>query len=258
MWLQLVFPSYLMIIAFTLIIGSHYSSKLQRLTAKRVLKVLAMLLLLSYTKILLTVCQILFFFSSVTQLPGNHITYFRSVDTGVELFGVKFCILYTVSLIVFIVLLIFNIVLLFPRTAPRWSFINYFKPLLDAYFDPYKQKYAFWTGLQLLIRMSFFGLSALSRNVSLFSGAVLVGIVLCTHGIVDPYKSKYINLQESLVLLDLLAVYVTALYNEYDNGWLTIRLLIITVLGYFIVLIFCHCIMLMYGDSVKVIANKFK
>ena len=258
MWLQLVFPCYLMIIAFTLIIGSRYSSKLQRLIAKRVLKVLATLFLLSYAKTLLTVCQILFFFSSVTQLPGNHTTFFWSVDTGVELFGVKFYILYTVSLIVFIALLIFNIVLLFPRTASRWSFINYFKPLLDAYFGPYKQKYAFWTGLQLLIRTSFFGLSALSRNVSLFSGALLVGIVLCTHGIMHPYKSKYINLQESLVLLDLLAVYVTALYNEYDNGWLIIRLLIITVLGYFIVLIFCHCIMLMYGDVIMGRANKVK
>ena len=71
LWLQLVFPSYLMIIAFTLIIGSRYSSKLRRLTANslRVLKVLATLFLLSYTKTLLTVCQVLFFFSSVTHLP---------------------------------------------------------------------------------------------------------------------------------------------------------------------------------------------
>ena len=53
-WLQLAFPAYLMIIAFALIIGSRYSSKLQRLTANRVLKVLATLFLLSYTKVLLT------------------------------------------------------------------------------------------------------------------------------------------------------------------------------------------------------------
>jgi len=184
MWLQLAFPTYLMIIAFTLIIGSRYSSRLQRLTAKRVLKVLATLFLLSYTKILLTVCQVLFFFTSVTHLPSKHTTLFWSVDTGVELFGVKFCILYSVSLIVFIILLLFNAVLLFPRKVSCWSFINYFKPLLDAYFGPYKQKYLFWTGLQLLTRSCFFGLSALSRNASLFSGAILVIIVLCTHDII--------------------------------------------------------------------------
>ena len=155
MWLQLVFPSYLMIIAFALIIGSRHSSKLQRLTANRVLKVLATLFLLSYTKTLLTVCQVLFFFSSVSYFPSEHTTLFWSVDTGIELFGVKFCILYIVALIVFVILLTFNTLLLFPRILSRLSFINYFKPVLDAYFGPYKQKYPFWIGLQLLIRSCF-------------------------------------------------------------------------------------------------------
>ena len=75
-----------------------------------------------------------------------------------------------------------------------------------------------------------------------------------------PFKSRFINFQESLVLLDLSAVYVTALYNEYENSkykLFIIRLLII-VLAYFIVLIFCHCIMLMYGDAIKERANKVK
>ena len=261
MWLQLVFPSYLMTISFTLIIGSRYSSKLQRLTANRVLKVLATLFLLSYTKILLAVCQVLFFFSHVTHLPSKHTTLFWSVDSGVELFGVKFFILYTICLIVFIILLIFNTFLLFPRTLSHWKFINYFKPLLDAYFGPYKSKYTFWTGLQLLIRLSFFGLSALSRNVSLFSGTVLVVIVHCTHGTLHPFISKYKNFQESLVLLNISAVYVTALYNEYENSkykLLIIRLLIISVLVYFIVLLSCHCIMSMYGDIIKEKSNKMK
>ena len=100
-WLQLAFPLYLMIIAFALIIGSRHSSKLRRLTANRVLKVLATLFLLSYTKTLLTVCQVLFTFSYVAHLPSEHTTLFWSVDTSVELFGVKFCILYTIYLLVF-------------------------------------------------------------------------------------------------------------------------------------------------------------
>ena len=261
MWLQLAFPSYLMIIAFTLIIGSRHSTKLQRLTANRVLKVLATLFLLSYTKVLLTVCQVLFFFSSVTHLPSNHTTIVWSVDTGVVLFGVKFWILYTVCLILFIILLTFNVALLFPRTVSRWSFINHFKPLLDVYFSPYKLKYPHWTGLQLLIRSCFFGLSALSRNISLFSGTVLVVIVLCTHGIMQPFKNKFNNFQESLVLLDLSVVYVTALYSDIENNFyklLIIRVVIVTALAYFILFIFCHCVMLLYGDAIKARANKIK
>ena len=93
-YLMISYKCYLMIIAFTLIIASRHSSKLQRLTANRVLKVLATLFLLSYTKTLLTVCQVLFYFSSVTHLPSEHSTLIWSVDTGVELFGAKVCFLY--------------------------------------------------------------------------------------------------------------------------------------------------------------------
>ena len=256
-WLQLAFPFYLMIIAFTLIVGSRHSSKLQRLTANRVLKVLATLFLLSYTKILITVCQVLFYYSSITHLPSEYTTSVWSIDTGVVLFGVKFCILFSVCIILFLILLMFNAVLLFPRMISRWSFVNRFKPLLDAYFGPYKQEYPFWTGLQLLIRSIFLGLSALSRSVSLCSGAVVVGAMLCAHGMLHPFKSRFKNFQESLVLLDLLAAYVTALYSA-SSTMLIVRILIITVLAYFIALIFCHCMMLRYGDTIKRITSRIK
>ena len=258
MWLQLAFPSYLMTIAFALIIGSRYSSKLQRLTANGVLKVLATLFLLSYTKVLLTVSQVLFFFSTVTHVPSQQTSLVWSVDTGVAVFGIKFCILYSVCLILFIILLLFNAVLLFPRTLSRWRFVNYFMPLLDAYFGPYKPKYLFWTGLQLLIRSSFFGLSALGKNISLSSGAVLVGITHCIHGILHPFKSRLKNVQESLVLLNLLALHVTALYPDNNNFYklLIIRVLIVIILMYFILLMFCHCIMSLCGDVIKRRANR--
>ena len=86
------------------------------------------------------------------------------------------------------------------RTLSHWRCINYFKPLLDAYFDPYKLKYPFWMGLQLLIRSSFFGLSAFGTTIGLFSGVVLVAITHCIHGILHPFKSRFKNIQESLVL----------------------------------------------------------
>ena len=261
-WLQLAFPSYLTIIAFALIIGSRYSSKLQRLTANRVLKVLATLFLLSYTKILSTVCQVLFFFSIVTHLPNKHNSIVWSVDTGVAVFGMKFCILYSVCLIFFILLLLFNAVLLFPRTVSRWRFVNSFKPLLDAYFGPYKSQYPYWTGLQLLIRSCFFGLSALRRNISLPGGVLLVAIVLCTHGILHPFKSKFKNIQESLVSLNLLVLHVIiALYPDSINNFyklLIIRALISTILVYFTLLIFYHCAILLCGDLIKKKANKIK
>ena len=59
-WLQLMFPAYLIFIATMIIIASRYYSRIQRLTARRALPVLATLFLLSYTKVLLTVSSVLF------------------------------------------------------------------------------------------------------------------------------------------------------------------------------------------------------
>ena len=72
--LQLVFSVYLIFIASLIIITSHYSSRIQQLTACRALPALATLFLLSYTKTLLAVSNVLFFYSTITHLPSNDIT----------------------------------------------------------------------------------------------------------------------------------------------------------------------------------------
>ena len=94
MWLQLAFPFYLIFTATSLIIPSRYSTTIQRLTAHRALPVLATLFLLSYinyTKILLIVSSVLFSYSKIIHLPGDHTPgLVWSVDGNVPLFGVKF------------------------------------------------------------------------------------------------------------------------------------------------------------------------
>ena len=177
MWLQLAFPFYLIFIATLIIITSRYSTTIQRLTARRALPVLATLFLLSYTKILRIVSSVLFFYSTITHLPSKHTTLVWSVDANVPLFGVRFTILFIVCLILFLILVPFNIILLFTRTLSRFRFINKFRPLLDAYQGPYKIKFYYWTGLQLLIRIIFFGTSSLDRNLSLTVGITLFSLI---------------------------------------------------------------------------------
>jgi len=111
MWLQLVFPAYLIIIAIMLIITSRYSTRIQRLTACRALPVLATLFLLSYTKVLRTVSYVLFFYITIFQLPTKQTTLVGSVDTSGKIFGAKFTLIFTMSLLLFLSLLLFNIIL---------------------------------------------------------------------------------------------------------------------------------------------------
>ena len=176
MWLQLVFPTYSILIAIFLMIISHHCISVQRITVRKALPVLATLFLLSYTKVLLIVSNTLFFYTTITHLPSDHVTIAWSVDTNVPLFGVKFIILFITCCVLFIVLVSFNMLLIFARQLSRFKRINYFKPLLDAYQGPYKNAFYFWTGLQLLVRAILFGLSVVERNTNLLISSILFAL----------------------------------------------------------------------------------
>jgi len=139
----------------------------------------------------------------------------------------------------------------------QFKFIYSLKPLLDAYFGPYRDRYFYWTGLQLLMRAVFFCLSALDKHTSLTGGIILLGILLCAQGVLHPFRSRFKNVQESLILLNLLAVYVTSLYNnDTDKSELPITKYLITIVfSYFIIFITCHCIVSTFSRSIDKAKN---
>ena len=211
MWLQLIFPIYLIFIATLLIVTSRYSTTVQRLTARRALPVLATLFLLSYTKILRTVSSVLFFYSTITHLPSKLTKLVWSVDANVLLFGVRFTLLFIVCLIFFLILLPFNIILLFTRTLSRFQLVSKFKPLLDAYQGPYKLNFYYWTGLQLVIRAVFFGVAALDKNINLIIGGILLSVMIGLHGLLRPFKNSVKNYHELVFLINLQVLYIFSL-----------------------------------------------
>ena len=105
MWLQLFFPSYLIIFAMSIIIASRYSNRILRLTYSRSLPVLATLFLLSYTGVLRTVLTVLFSYSTITHLPSGHQQLVWSIDVSVPLFELKFTILFITCLVLFLLLI---------------------------------------------------------------------------------------------------------------------------------------------------------
>ena len=194
-WLQLVFPMYLFVLVIVIVIASRYSTRIQRLTACRVLPVLATLLILCYTNILQAVSMALFFYSRVTYLPSMEHRMVWSVATDVELFAFKFFILFAICLIVFLLFLLpFNMVLLFSKKLAYFKVVNYFKPLIDAYHGPYKDNFYYWTGVQLLIRKVAFGLSVLDNKISFLSISVLLAVFFSIHSMVKPFKKDWLSL----------------------------------------------------------------
>ena len=214
-WLQFVFPAYLFLLMGGIIMGCRYSVWLCRLCGSHAVPALATLFLMSYTKILLTVTNVL----SMTQLPCNDsILTVWSVDGNIEYGSGKHLTLVVVSCGVLIVGLAYPVLVLCAplleryshKCIPqhRWNPVAKFKPLLDAYGGPYKDKYRFWTGVTLMVRLT------LTVAFSFTSGGLAVVnayiIISCALGILTfwsftkgVYTKTYLNLLEVFYLLNI-------------------------------------------------------
>ncbi|XP_065917477.1 uncharacterized protein [Dysidea avara] len=250
MWLQLAFPFYLIFIAGLLIIASRYSTLVQRVTAQRGLPVLATLFLLSYTKILITTCIVLFSYTEIITLSrsGQSSRLVWSVSTDVPLFGRQHAPLFAINLISLLILIPFNIVLLFNRQLARFRLIQRFKPLLDPYKAPYQDRYYYWTGYQLVIRTILLGITALSKNNNLTVATLIIGCVMCVHGYLSPFNSNLLNLQELGLMLNVLTVYVLV---NVDQSSLVILIIVSMAVAYITISLLCHCVQHTCGRLVK-------
>ena len=252
MCLQLAFPFYLIFIATLLIIGSHYSHRIQKIMAHRALPVLATLFLLSYTKILHIISIVLFFYTPITHLPSKHTTHVWSMDANVTLFGVQFTLLFVVCLILFLILLPFNIILLFTKTVSRFNFVTKFKPLLDAYQGPYKIELYYWTGLQLMLRTIFFGLSSLDSKINFTIGLIIIGITNAFRAYRKPFKCSIKNFQESLFTINLLSLYTFALsFNRNEISKISVDVLISLAAVQFMLIVFYHIFVYAHGGIIQ-------
>ena len=151
-FLQLFFPSYLIIIAASIIVASRYFYRTLRLTYTRSLPVLATLFLLSHNGVLRVVLTALFSYSTITHLPSGHQQLIWSIDASVPLLGVKLTILFIICLLPSLLLFSLNITLLFTRHLSWFRLITCFKPLLDAFQGSYKDKYYYWVGVHIALR----------------------------------------------------------------------------------------------------------
>ena len=67
-WLQFIFPLYLLLIVLGLVMASRYISRVEKITRKKVIPVIATLYLLSYNKIMMVTFRRLFSYNSIGYL----------------------------------------------------------------------------------------------------------------------------------------------------------------------------------------------
>ena len=257
MWLQLFFPSYLIIIAVSIIIASRYSSRILRLTYSRSLPVLATLFLLSYTGVLRVALTVLFSYSTITEYPSGDKEIVWSIDASVPLFGLRFTILFITCLVLFLILIPFNITLLFTRYLSRFRIVNQFKPLLDAFQGSYKDRYYYWIAVHIVFRSIFFFLYTLKISLRLTVATIILILFTVCYGCHQPNKNKMVNSQELSLLTNLTIMYAVSLQHSKRIFSIVTNFMISLAVAQFCVTVVYHFITYTLQWNIALIAEKF-
>ena len=219
-WMQFVFPLYIWLLIFIIILTSRYSRRITKLITSNIVSVLATLLLLSYAKLLNTSIEV---FSLVQlQLLNGKVTNGWKPDANIRYLGQLHVPLFLMSLAMVLVYMIpFTLlILLGPLLQAKSHFrvlhwINRLKPFHDAFYGPYTSKYRYWPGILLLARLLLLGaFASYSSNdisfklsaVSMTAVALLVlWMVLGRAKAISLYQKNYLNYLELYFLTNLLA-----------------------------------------------------
>jgi len=78
-----------------------------------------------------------------------------------------------------------------------------------------KDRFYYWTCIQVLLRAVFYGVSALDRNTNMMIGIVVLGAMEYVHGICFPFKINAKNHLELSLLFNLQFLFVISLYIHY-------------------------------------------
>ena len=115
-----------------------------------------------------------------------------------------------------------------------------FKPIFDAYDGPCKDKYRFWTGLLLLVRLVLLFVASFSAKSDDVLTAVITTVailIVMSFGFWGVYQSRLINFSELFFFILLIALSALATTNNVFIG--TIVTLIMAFIA-FVVIVMGH------------------
>ena len=214
-WLQFIFPLYLLLIVLGLVMASRYISRVEKITRKKVIPVIATLYLLSYNKIMMVTFRGLFSYNSIGYLYSGNTKVYWSPDTEILVPSTKFILLSVLCAVVLLLLIApTNILLLFTKRCYHFKFVvTYLKPFIDAYQAPFKDNCHYLFGLELLLRAIIYIVNFVhTKHTAAIDCTltILYTAYLCWQ---KPFKSKYNSLLYLFYILLLGGI--TILFMHY-------------------------------------------
>ena len=151
----------------------------------------------------------------------------------------------------FLLLIPFNIILLFTRYSLQFRLINRFKPLLDAFQCSCKDKYYYWVALCITLRRSiYFALYGFQPKVRILIATMILIFLIAYHGYIRPNKNKMVNIQELSLLVNLTIMYAVSYYDSENVFSIVTNVIIsmafiqfctIVLVLYYFLTYTCHC-----------------
>ena len=211
-WLQFFFPLYIWLISGVIVYFSWKSTKIARITGRNAVKVLATLFLLSFGKLIRTIIAAVTYTNVVSHDHHINISVWLQ-DASVRYLHKKHIILFGFAVLAAVISLCYILLLTSIQCLRRipnkrmGGWVQKIKPLMDAYTGPYKDKYHFWTGLLLLVRVVLF--ISFAFNLTLgptlnFALIIAVSTLLLTTIQTGIYRHQVLGLLESSMYINLI------------------------------------------------------
>lgn len=205
-FVQFLFPLYLYILMFiykvlanrcTFPLSKHYSP----------VQTFVTITLMTYVSILNTCIEILSLHVVHTVKEVYSVRWI--LDANQLYFRGFHAILGIIAILIVIFYLSFSVLCFVPSILYKHKLFKSFKPFYDAFFAPFEVKYRFWLGVRIAAR-AFLVLFARTFNTytSLLINLVMLLLLLHVQTNIKPYKSKWLNAIDSLLIVNLIIMYI--------------------------------------------------
>ena len=220
--LQFLYPVYLWVLIIGFTIFSHYSTVVSNKTAMHSVQVLATLLYLSFSKVLMTIIDIIAYIPVHISHNGTMLVWYGDGSVQYLSFSDGHLFLFILSVVALLFCILpFILFVTFGGHCQRWRLVNkYLRQFLEAFQGPYKQSKGYWFGVRVLVLAYVYLMWGILRGYDLNLMLLLQLIplsVLCSFQLyLKPFRSRLLNRMDSfcLAVSSLQMILVISLYGK--------------------------------------------